>query len=273
MEQGDVIDMNRLSSLIRARRAAPVWVPEYERAARVEWRGTRVTVRDVRDFAYRTRDDCAPAYYDATYTLAAVQTVDLVVSRWTAEAIAHAFVSFGFDDGRHLAISIETRRRRGQRYSPYRGFLPLYDLAYVVADERDLIGVRTDVRKERVYLFRAAVERATARALFVDYLHRVHALERDPEFYNTLFNNCTTNILRHIRAIAPDVRYSWKVLLSGYADRYGHDLGLLDGSMPFDALKARSLILRPSDAMIGRDYSAAIRASLPFAQPHDASRA
>ncbi|MGK8202224.1 DUF4105 domain-containing protein [Burkholderia cenocepacia] len=260
--------MISLSSLIRLARAPAVWVPEYTRAARVEWQGSQVTVRDVRNFRYRTRDDCIPAYYDATFALDTVTTVDLVVSRWTAEAIAHVFVSFGMNDGRYVAISIETRRRHGQRYSPYAGFLPVYDLAYVVADERDLIGVRSDVRKERVYLFRANVTSETARALFADYLRRVQALECRPEFYNTLFNNCTTNLLRHVRVVAPDVGYSWKVLLSGFADRYGHDLGLLDASMPFDALKSASLIRRPRDATIDGDFSAAIRASLPFAQMH-----
>ncbi|KVW77085.1 DUF4105 domain-containing protein [Burkholderia cepacia] len=258
--------MSPLSSLLRVARAPAVWAPEYARAAWIEWGGAQVTVRDVRNFRYRTRDDCMPAYYDATFALESVMTVDLVVSRWTNEAIAHAFLSFGLSGGRYIAISIETRRRHGQRYSPYKGFLPLYDLVYVVADERDLIGVRTDVRRERVYLFRARVASETARALFEDYLRRVHTLERHPEFYNTLLNNCTTNILHHVRSVAPDVGYSWKVLLSGYADRYGHELGLLDDSIPFDALKSASLIQRAPGAMIDGDFSAAIRASLPLAR-------
>jgi hypothetical protein len=255
--------MNPLSSLVRAQRTKQRWVPEYERAARIEWRGRCVTIRDVRNFTYRTRDDCIPAYYDAIYDIDAVRVVDVVVSRWASDAIAHVFLSFGFDDGRHLAISIETRRRHGQRYSPYKGFLPLYDLIYVVADERDLIGVRTDVRKEQVCLFRANVTAQTTQALLTDYLRRIYALDERPEFYNTLFNNCTTNILRHIKAVAPDIRYSWKVLLSGYADQYGYDLGLLDNSVPFDLLKSESLIRRPSGSVPENNFSNAIRHSLP----------
>lgn len=251
--------MNQLSSLIRSFRGRGVWVTEYARTARVEWQGSRAMIRNVRNFAYRTRDDYVPAYYDAIYEIEAIRSVDLVVSRWTTEAIAHVFLSFGFHDGRYLAISIETRRRQGQRYSPYAGFLPFYDLVYVVADERDLLGVRTDVRSERVHLFRADIASATAKALFADYLHRIDVLDRCPEFYHTLFNNCTTNILRHIRAVAPDIRYSWKVLLSGYADRYGYELGLLDHSLSFERLKARSLIERSADAVIGGDFSEEIR--------------
>jgi len=242
------------------------WIPEYARTAHIEWHGSRVLIRDVRNFTYRTRDDCIPGYYDAEYEIGAVRSVDLVVSRWTTEAIAHVFLSFGFCDGRYLAISIETRRRQGQRYSPYKGFLPLYDLVYVVADERDLLGVRTDIRRERVHLFRADLMPATAGALLVEYLNRIKKLDGQPEFYNTLFNNCTTNILRHIKAIAPNIRYSWKVLLSGYADRYGYELGLLDRSLPFEALKGKCLIERAADATIESDFSKDIRKRLHLGQ-------
>nr|WP_233631944.1 DUF4105 domain-containing protein [Burkholderia cenocepacia] len=255
-----------LSSLIRRRRREGPWVPEYARTTRIEQQGTKVTILNVRNFTYRTRDDGTPTYYDATYDIEAVESVDLVVSRWTAESIAHVFLSFGFRDGRYLAISIETRRRQGQRYSPYAGFLPLYDLIYVVADERDLIGVRTDVRRERVHLFRADIEPATAQALFADYLRRVDALDRCPEFYNTLFNNCTTNILHHVRAVAPEIGYSWKVLLSGYADRYSYELGLLGRTLPFEALKAGSLIRRPAGSSVGDLFSKEIRDSLYLAE-------
>ncbi|PVX85637.1 uncharacterized protein DUF4105 [Paraburkholderia unamae] len=230
--------------------------------ARVERQGSLAMIRDVRNFTYRTRDDCTPGYYDALYEIDAVQSVDLIVSRWTAEAIAHVFLSFGFLDGRYLAISIETRRRRGQRYSPYAGFLPIYDLVYVVADERDLLGVRTDVRRERVHLFRADISQATAQALFADYLRRIQELGGQSEFYNTLFNNCTTNILRHIKAVAPEIRFNWKVLLSGYADQYGYELGLLDRSLAFESLKAKSLVARAADAEIDAGFSEAVRARL-----------
>lgn len=111
--------------MIRSARGRCVWVTEYAQTASVEWHSSRAIIRNVRNFAYRTRDDCEPGYYDAAYELDSVRSVDLVVSRWAAEAIAHVFLSFGFQDGRYLAISIETRRREGQRYSPYAGFLPL----------------------------------------------------------------------------------------------------------------------------------------------------
>ncbi|MDR5781021.1 DUF4105 domain-containing protein [Caballeronia sp. LZ065] len=235
------------------------WVEEYARTASAIWRDDIVRIRNVRHFTYRARDDYTPSYFDADYDLARLHSVDLVVSRWAHDSIAHVFVSFGFDDGRYLSISIETRRRIGQHYSTWKGFFRNYDLIYVVADERDLIGVRTDVRRERVNLYRADVSPDTARALFRDYLLRVNQLNERPEHYHTLFNNCTTNILRHARTIAPHMRYSWKVLLSGHADDYSYRLGLLGHACSFEELKRRSLITRPDDASIGDDFSHVIR--------------
>lgn len=235
------------------------WVEEYARTASAQWCGNEVGIRNVRNFAYRSRDDSSPAYFDATYDISQLQTVDLVVSRWAHEAIAHVFVSFGFSDGRYVSVSIETRRRQGQKYSTWRGFFRQYQLIYVVADERDIVGVRTDVRRERVCLYRVNVSAETARNLFVDYLRRVNQLNEQPEFYHTLFNNCTTNILQHARKLAPRLRYSWKVLLSGHADDYSYRLGLLDSSVPFEELKRRSLIERPDGMRIDAGYSASIR--------------
>ncbi|GGP22735.1 Lnb N-terminal periplasmic domain-containing protein [Silvimonas iriomotensis] len=237
------------------------WLTEYTRAASIEWQGDQVTVRNVRNFRYRTPSDPIPAWYDATYDLAGVQSVDMVVSHWAGEAIAHVFISFGFSDGRHLAISIETRRQQGQRYSTWRGFLRTYALIYVVADERDLIGVRTDIRRERVYLYPLNVTPQIARQVFVQYLKRVDDLNRQPEFYNTLFNNCTTNILRHAREQAPHFRYSWKILCSGYADVYTWELGLMDQQQPFAALKQAARIERAAGLPINEDFSGLIRAS------------
>ncbi|GGP27182.1 Lnb N-terminal periplasmic domain-containing protein [Silvimonas amylolytica] len=242
-----------------APRDAP-WLMEYTRAASIEWQGEQVTVRNVRNFRYRTPSDPVPAWYDASYDLASVQSVDLVVSHWAGEAIAHVFISFGFSDGRHLAISIETRRQQGQRYSTWLGFLRTYALIYVVADERDLIGVRTDIRRERVYLYPLAVSPALARQVFVQYLKRVDELNRTPEFYNTLFNNCTTNILRHAREQAPHFKYSWKILCSGYADAYTWELGLMDQQLPFAAIKQRARIVRQEGAEIDEAFSGEIRA-------------
>jgi hypothetical protein len=173
------------------------------------------------------------------------------------------FLSFGFADGRHLAVSVETRRRRHQRYSAIAGFFRHYQLIFVIADERDLIGVRTDVRREQVFLYNLRITPEETRRLFGGYMDRATALAEQPEFYNTLTNNCTSNIVRIIdRGLPRSQRLglSWRLLFSGYADAFAYDVGRLAGDGPFTELKRRSRIVRAAGAGIGEDFSAAIRA-------------
>ena len=235
------------------------WEPEYARLASVARDGDRLTVRNVRDFARRSETDFTPAYYDATYDLQALESADLVSSYWTGDAIAHVFVSFGFRDGRHLAVSVETRRERGEAYSTLAGFFRQYELIYVVADERDLIGLRTDIRRERVYLYRLQLSPDVVRRLFLSYVERITGLATRPEFYNTLTNNCTTSILGRANAVSPAIAYSWRILASGHAAEYAYELGLLDSRLPFAELRQRSRIQRPAHAEIGPDFSAQVR--------------
>jgi hypothetical protein len=149
-------------------------------------------------------------------------------------------VSFGFSDGSYVAISVELRREPGETFSPVKGLLKQYELMYVVADERDVIRLRTGHRHDEVYLYPVRADAGQRRRLFVSMLTRANRLREHPEFYNTLTNTCTTNIVRHVNEIAPGkVPLSYKVLLPGYSDRLAYDLGLLDTDLPFDEAQAR----------------------------------
>ena len=206
--------------------------------------GERVTVHNIRNFDYRTETDFTPAYYDRTFDLKRLDRVDLVAVYWMGPAIAHLFLTFGFGDD-HLAISIEVRKNRTKPYATLPGIFRQYELVYVVADERDVIRVRTNYRKdppEDVYLFRVVGDLANGRRVFLDYIRDLNALREHPRFYNTLTTNCTTMILAHAAVNPGSIPYSWKVLLSGYAPEYAYDMGRLDRSLPFDELKRRAHI-------------------------------
>ncbi|WP_408873427.1 DUF4105 domain-containing protein [Gluconobacter roseus] len=238
------------------------WQGEYAIPADVVMDGSLAHIHHVRNFIYRTTQDYTPRYYDAIYNLDDLSSVDLVTSYWAGNAIAHVFLSFGFRDGRHVAISIETRRQKKFQYSTIAGFFHHYETFYVTADERDLIGVRTDVRHERVYLYRLNLSAPARRRLFESYLREIHTLVHHPAWYNTLTDNCTTGILTRAQARLR-YRLDWRVLLSGYTASLAYDLGLLDTQLPFPELKKQSRIHRPPHASLDANYSSEIRRSLP----------
>jgi hypothetical protein len=242
------------------------WQPEVAALPHATIDGDRVTVYNIRNFDYRTETDFTPAYYDRTFDLRRLDRMDLIAVYWMGPAIAHMFVSFGFGD-EHLAISIEVRKSRSKEYSTVAGFFRQFELVYVVADERDVIRVRTNYRKsppEDVYLFRAVGPIENARRMFLNYIRDINALREHPRFYNTLTTNCTTMILAHA-AVNPDhVPLSWKILLSGYAPEYVYDMGRLDRSLPFAELKRRSHINAVAQAADqAPDFSRRIRVGLP----------
>lgn len=240
------------------------WAPEYAVQAEPTQIGREVAIRNVRNFSWHSPTEAAPGYYDATYSLDGLTSLDLVTSFWSGDLIAHVFLTFGFSDGRHLAFSIETRRQRDAEYSSIAGFFRHYELFYVVADERDVLGVRTDVRRERVYLYRVHLPPAAREALFLSYIEKVARLNHRPEWYNTLTDNCTTGILSRAGSASLPARYNWRILVPGRAAEYAYMLGLLDDRVPFATLMQESRIVRPPDAVIGPDYSREIRKGLPM---------
>jgi hypothetical protein len=242
------------------------WQPEVARLPFATIEGDAVTVHNIRNFEYRTETDFTARYYDRTFDLRRLDAVDLVAAYWMGPAIAHLFLTFGFGD-EHLAISVEARKERTEGYSSLAGFFRQYELVYVVGDERDLIRVRTNYRKdppEDVYLFPLRGAPGSERRLFLEYMRAITALRERPAFYNTLTTNCTNVILLHTRGNPDRLRYSWKILLSGYAPQYAYEAHRLDGRLPFEELKRRSHInVAAQAADQADDFSRRIRAGLP----------
>jgi len=242
------------------------WQPEVAVLSYATIDGDRVTVHNIRNFDYRSETDFTPAYYDKTFDLRKLDGVDVIASYWMGPAIAHIFLSFSFEGGDHLAVSIETRKERGEGYSTVRGFFRQYELYYVVADERDLIRVRTNYRKdppEDVYVYRVNGSPENGRRVFLQYIEKVNALKDRPEWYNTLTTNCTTAIWMHTRINPGHPPLSWKILASGYLPEYLYEIGRLDSGLPFAELRRRAQVnARARAADRAADFSRQIRAEL-----------
>ncbi|MFM7846655.1 MAG: DUF4105 domain-containing protein [Planctomycetota bacterium] len=220
------------------------WSALHARMPSAIWEGDRVLVRDVRNFDFITERDFVAQYYDRPFLLADLETVDFIVVPFRdAPALAHTMLSFGFQSGEQLVVSVEVRLEEGESYSPVLGALRQFELIYVLADERDAIRLRTEVRQDDVYLYRAQATPQQVQRLFVDILERVNQLREKPEFYDSFTNNCTTNIVAHINRLAGNtIPYQLDVLLPGYSANLAYNLGLLDRSVPFAELKQRANI-------------------------------
>jgi hypothetical protein len=244
-----------------------VWEPENAVLAYATIDGERVTLYNIRNFDYRTETDFRPAYYDRSFDLRELSTVDMFTVYWMGPTIAHVLLSFGFTDGAHVAFSIETRREKDQAYSTVAGFFRQYTLYYAVADERDIVRVRTNYRKdppEHVYLYRLRGNAAAEKRLFLEYLGQINELKQRAEWYNTLTTNCTNSIWVLTRLNPEHVPYSWKILLSGHAPEYLYEQGRVDTSVPFAELQRRAYINPLAQAADqAADFSQRIRAKQP----------
>ena len=240
------------------------WQPDVARLPSAVIEGNRVTIRNVRNFAYPSPTAVVERWETRSYDLDKIVGFDMFLSTWGAPGIAHTISSWEFSDGQHLAISIETRKEKGEEYSALLGFFRQFELYYVVADERDVIGVRAGPRKEDLHLYRLRGSPAFARALLLDYLAEVNQLDRAPRWYNALTHNCTTQIRHHVDQIAPGNPFDWRILANGYLDRLGYERGQINTSMPFEEVKRRSDITARARAADDReDFSKLIREGLP----------
>jgi hypothetical protein len=238
------------------------WEPDQAVLPYAEISGDEVKVYNIRHCLYLDEKQYAARYYHQTYDLRKLDSVDLFVVPFRGTpSLAHTMLSFGFQGEEYLAISVEVRKEKGETYSPWLGMLGQYELTYVVGDERDLVGLRVNHRKDDVYLYRAKATPEQARSLFLDVMQRVNKLHEEPEFYHTITNNCTTNIAQHVNRLSPSrIPYDPRLLLSGYSDQLAYELGLLDTKLPFKEARRRAevsdLVRKNADHV---DFSARIR--------------
>ena len=240
------------------------WSPEYSRLATAEFigRGPQVIVHNVRNCAYRTATDFDVHYDDRLYDLTKLDRVNYVLVPFAEmPRVAHTFLSFDFHDDDFVSISIEVRRLRGQGYSPVVNFVNLNEIIYVVSDERDAIRLRSSFRKDDVFLYTLNFTPEQCRALFIEMLARANKLAAQPEFYNTLTNNCVTNLVTHFNRVQPtQISYGYEVMFPGLSDRLVYDLGLVKSAGTFEQTREAARINRLADLnRDSPDFSRAIR--------------
>ena len=237
------------------------WADDVARLLAGEVHGNVVVLHNVRDFHWRSDSDYDARWETQSYDLDHLVSADAVLSHWGSQAIAHAMISFGFDDGRHLVFSVEIRKRRGQQFSSIGGFFKDFEAILIAAPESDLIRVRTNARGEDDYLYPLAIERPTMRALFLSYVDKANRLATTPAFYNTVTSNCASMVYRMARQLDPGLPLDPRLLFTGYLPGYLYKIGVLDQHLTLQQWNARARITeRARASRQGENFSAAIRA-------------
>lgn len=211
------------------------WTKDQKILARATIDGDLAKITNIRNINYRSTTDYDVHYYDQTFDLNKLNSVWYMVEPFTGHGAgaAHTLVSFGFEDGSYVAISVEIRKEMGESFGAVKGLLRQYELVYVIADERDVIKLRSNYRKDQVFLYPIKTTKENMRKLFLSMLERANGLATKPEFYNTLTSTCTTNIVSHVNDIVPDrVPFSFKVLMPAYSDELAYKIGLFETKTP-----------------------------------------
>lgn len=242
------------------------WLPDVAEMAWAEIDGDRVVVHNVRYCDYRTETDYTPRWETRTYDLSQLRGIDMFVTYWGSPYIAHPQMSFDFGNDTHLVISIETRKEAGEEYSTVLGFFRQYELMYIPADERDVIRLRTNYRKgEEVYLYRTNSTPEQSRAILLNYLATINRLHKQPEWYNALTKNCTTDIRQQTLGTSASGTAAWdyRIIVNGLADEMMYERGTLAGGLPFDELKKRAHINDVARQASEAEFSRRIREGRP----------
>lgn len=239
------------------------WSPLQIRLPQIETEknhaGTFYHISNLRDFRYHSDGSVRQEkYLNETYALADLQQVWFGISHFGNYGLAHTFLSFEFADENFLVASVEARLHTGQAYNPVAGLLRQYNKMVVLGTEADLIGLRADIRQERVLLYPLQLTPAQQHFLFTALVEDARAIAQQPAFYNTLLDNCTTNLLKHY----PDYHFytsllDYRLLLPGFSDAVAYEQAWLDNSLTLEELRLAAVIAK--EDLVAEDFSRRIR--------------
>jgi hypothetical protein len=236
------------------------WLAVHNVMPQIEFQQDRVAISSLRNFRYDS--DQRPRqirYFQDTFPLAGANRLWFGLSHFADWGMAHNLVSFEFDDGRFLTLSVEARMEQGQEYDPLLGLFNQFEMIYILGAEADIIGLRSHVRREQVFLYPMTLPREQVQSLLVTFLRDAQTLQDNPRFYNTVFSNCLSHLLLLSGAFSKwDIVTDWRLLAPGYSDQVAQSLGYIDSSVPLSQLKA-TVKIAPDIAPEDPQFSAKIR--------------
>ena len=220
------------------------WNDSVAKLAQADIKNSTLTLKNVRNFHYNSATDYQMNYYNESYDLDKIEGTDFLISHWNnVQTMAHTFFSFRLKDGKVICISVEVRKEKGEKFNPIHGLFKQYELAYVIGDEKDLIGLRTKHLQEELYLYPTRLTTEESKTLLLSMLQEANSLHLKPKFYNTLSLNCTTALIDHLNILPSfNLERHPKVLLNGLSDQLAYRKGFISNKKPFTSLKQSAYI-------------------------------
>ena len=240
------------------------WDVGMEKVPRIKLQGNEVHIENFRNFRYECDGSYVENYESRTIKIDELESADFIVVPFASQPdLAHTMMSFGSSDGQHTVVSVEARRKLKQKYGIIKGIFGFFPLMYAIADERDAIGQRTEMRGDDVYLYRVRASAEEVQMFFKCVMDRVDKLSKSPERYNTITNNCLTNIRFHLNRIWPGrIPWNWRILINAHSDYLAYKLCLLDSRESFESTREQANITpRAKGNWHREDFSQLIRAS------------
>ncbi len=246
------------------------WQPAHARNPVVSYDGGQVTIENFRNFTYRSMEDFDVNWETRTYSLNEIQSLDIFIEPFSEfRGISHFFLSFGFANGEHVAVSVAARIEQDENFGLLPSIFKEFELLYSVGDERDLVHRRVNHQKHDVYLYPIAVDHVEElRAFFVLTMNHATALEKHPKFYNGATQNCTNTVLQHVEYLSATELPWWdyRLNLPGFLDDFLYEKGVIATSVPLEELREQARIndRAPDPAgMTSAEWSAMIREGIP----------
>ncbi len=240
------------------------WDVGMERVPLVKRKGNEFHIENFRNFRYECDGSHEENYESRIVEIDKLESAEFILVPFATQPdLAHTMMSFGTSDGQHTVVSVEARRKLNQKYGIIKGVFGAFPLMYAIADERDAIGQRTEMRGDEVYLYRAKASPEQVQSFFRCVMARVDKLSKSPERYNTVTNNCLTNIRFHMNRIWPRlIPWNWRILVNAHSDYFAYKLGLLESHESFESTRERANVTpRAKGNWHREDFSQLIRAS------------